>query len=138
MGFNSEDAKKLVANTRAQLQQEAEQSAMAAAASHTGFEQAATEQGAQDLRHEDVIQTTQASSTMMTVMMEEPQGPLPECGFILSNIPVPRSVPLTTNTKAGKAAASRKRSSSTTSSKPGRAAAPKENKKTKVASEEAT
>jgi hypothetical protein len=71
MGFNSEDAKKLVANTRAQLQQEAEQSAMAAAASHTGFEQAATEQGAQDLRHEDVIQTTQASSTMMTVMMEE-------------------------------------------------------------------
>lgn len=81
MGFNSEDAKKLVANTRAQLQQEAEQAAMAAAASHTGFEQtaashtgfeqAAAEQGAQDLRHEDVIQTTQASSTMMIEMMEE-------------------------------------------------------------------
>ena len=71
MGFNSENAKKLVANTRAQLQQEAEQAAMTAAASHTGFEQAAAEQGAQDLRHEDVVQTIQASSTMMTVMMEE-------------------------------------------------------------------
>lgn len=75
------------------------------------------------------LQETQQSK------LSQPQGSLPECGFILSNIPVPRSAPMTTNTKAGKAAASRKRSSSTTSSKPGRAAAAKENKKTKAANE---
>jgi len=58
------------------------------------------------------------SSTQLSQMMqEEPQpsllsqqrGPLPDPDFIMTNRPIARSAPLTTGTKQGKAAATKKR-----------------------------
>ena len=42
-------------------------------------------------------------------MLSQPQGPLPEPDFILTNRPIARAAPLTTCTKEGKAAATKRK-----------------------------
>jgi hypothetical protein len=49
------------------------------------------------------------SQETQSSMLSQPTGPLPDSGFILTNQPIPRSVPLTTCTKQGKAAATKER-----------------------------
>ena len=42
-------------------------------------------------------------------MLSQQRGPLPDPDFIMTNRPIARSAPLTTGTKQGKAAATKKR-----------------------------
>lgn len=70
MGFSSEEAKKLVAQTRAQLQREAEQAATRAAALHT--EEHNNDLINQDISHEPVLAPmTQTSSTLLGQMLSQ-------------------------------------------------------------------
>lgn len=61
-------------------------------------------------------------------MHSQVNGPLPYNDYIISNQPVARPVPLTTSTKAGRAASTRKRKAST--SKDGKDAGAKKTKST--------
>ena len=49
----------------------------------------------------------------METSLSQPQGPLPDPTFILSNQPVQRPTPLNTSTVAGRAALAKKRKAST-------------------------
>ncbi|CAO2201080.1 unnamed protein product [Urochloa humidicola] len=129
MGFSSEEAKKLVAQTQAQLHHEAEITAMGSAALHLEQEQEQANAGTsadpinQDISLENAAATmTQASTTLLiemlsqqtqSTMLSQPHGPLPDSQYIISNQPTVRPIPLTTSTKAGKAATNRKRKVST-------------------------
>ncbi|KAK3139961.1 hypothetical protein QOZ80_5AG0393340 [Eleusine coracana subsp. coracana] len=76
---------------------------------------------AQDVIKQDPVGSqlmTQLSSTLLSEMMgqasqssvlSQPQGPLPEPDFILTNRPIARAAPLTTCTKEGKAAATKRK-----------------------------
>jgi hypothetical protein len=79
-----------------------------------------------------VTQETHESS------LSQPQGPLPDPSFILSNQPVQRPTPLTTSTVAGRAALSKKRSSTSqkTSSKKTKTSTGKSSKKASQVQEE--
>ena len=57
----------------------------------------------------DYVLTSNFMQDFQSTSLSQPQRPLPDCVFISSNKPVPIPTPLTTCTKAGKAAAARKR-----------------------------
>lgn len=69
-------------------------------------------------------------------MLSQINGPLPDSDYIMSNQPVARPVPLTTNTKAGRAASTQKRKEPT--SKDGKDAIPKKTKSTTSKKSKAT
>ncbi|CAN6164305.1 unnamed protein product [Urochloa humidicola] len=64
------------------------------------------------------LSSTQLSQMMheepQPSMLSQPQGPLPDPNFIMTNIPIARPTPLTTCTKEGKAAAAKKRKATKT------------------------
>ncbi|WVZ99234.1 hypothetical protein U9M48_044563 [Paspalum notatum var. saurae] len=139
MGFSSEDAKNVVANTRAELEKEATAAAQQAVALHPDDVPAEVTNAPinQDMPH-DPYETprTQDTTSLLSQMLQEkshctsqsqPLGPLPDSEFISSNQPVARPIPLNTSTKAGRAAATKKRKECTTRAAKGPAA-----KKTKI------
>ncbi|CAL5070460.1 unnamed protein product [Urochloa decumbens] len=132
MGFSEEEAKALVARTQATLQREAEEQAKRAAADQVPTDQLPSQQvnenetpdplNISSTQPPSVVDMTQASTTMLSQMLGEeteesllsqPQGPLPDPTFILSNQLVQRPTPLNTSTLAGKAALAKKRKAST-------------------------
>ncbi|KAG0515116.1 hypothetical protein BDA96_10G251600 [Sorghum bicolor] len=128
MGFNSEEAKALVATTQATTQLEAQEEAMRAAADQVNENETPDALNISSTQPPSLVEMTQASSSVLSEMLGEethesslsqPQGPLPDPIFIMSNQPVQRPTPLTTSTAAGRAALSKKRSSTSqkTSSK---------------------
>lgn len=71
--------------------------------------------------------------------LSQPQGPLPDPTFILSNQPVQRPSPLNTSTVAGRAALAKKRKASTgakTSSKKTKASTSRSSKRSSQVQEE--
>ncbi|WVZ66010.1 hypothetical protein U9M48_015289 [Paspalum notatum var. saurae] len=122
MGFSSKEAKNLVANTRAQLQSEAERAAVASSTVGGDAQEAGGDETVpinQELPSGGLNElVTEPCTTILTQMLtlgsqpsmqSVPQGPLPDNDFIMSNPLLQRAPPLNTSTKAGKAAAGKKR-----------------------------
>ncbi|CAN6339283.1 unnamed protein product [Urochloa humidicola] len=112
MRFSSDEAKNLVAHTQAQLQLEA------VAAGGTAVQTEDANETSNDPINmtftSEMAPMSQTNTLLSEMLSQEPQptlqsqvqGPLPDNGYILSNQPVARPVPLTTSTKAGRRAAS--------------------------------
>lgn len=79
----------------------------------------------------DYVLTTNFLQDSQCTSLSQPQGPLPDSVFISSNQHVPRPTPLTTCTKAGKAAATKKRKAAGPSTSEGKRAPAKKTKQVK-------
>ncbi|KAJ1294792.1 hypothetical protein BS78_01G173800, partial [Paspalum vaginatum] len=124
MGFSSEDAKALVANTQATLQEEARQATTRATATEEHSSDHVPLNQQMGLGADTTLVSDNSSPfettipTMVSRMLtqesqssclSQPVGHLPDSSFIISNELLQRPVPLTTATKAGQKATAKKR-----------------------------